>query len=134
GRQCLTAARRPFDTNFVAARDVLDAQIANHLWIHVPLAVWSDNHHTLPRMTAWVSPPSGTVTDTAARLATLASAWATLSAFYPYFRDQNIDWLRELPESLARASAARSTADTYDALSRLIAKLHDNHARAIHPD
>lgn len=133
-RRCLQVARRPLDTAFVAARDVLDAQIADDLWIHVPVAVWANERHTLPTTGTWSPPAAGTVSDTAERLSTLASAWGTLSIFYPYFEDQNIDWARELPTALVSAAAARSTSDTYKALSRLIAKLRDNHARAIHPD
>jgi hypothetical protein len=131
--QCLEIARRPFDATFVPSRDVLDAKITENLWMHMPLAVWVDDRRTLPEMGLWVSPAPGTATDTAERLATVASAWATLSVFYPYFRDQDIDWLRELPGALTGAAASRSTADTYLALAKLIAKLRDNHARAIHP-
>ena len=131
--RCLTIARRPLDTTFVATRDVLDAELLDHLWIHVPLAVWSDGVHTLPETRTWVPTP-GIATNAAERIATLASAWITLSTFYPGFQDQRIDWARELTSALTSGAAARSTRDTYVALSRLIAKLHDVHARAIHPD
>lgn len=132
-RRCLKIARRPLDTTFVESRDVLDAQITKQLWVHVPLAVWANDDRTLPVDNTSIPLATGTATDAAERLATIASAWATLSTFYPYFRDQNIDWLRELPVALTNAASARSTTDTHNALAELISELHDNHARAIHP-
>ena len=132
GRHCLTVNRRTPDNIFQVERDVMNVEIANHLWIHVPLAVWSDGVRTLPETNSWEPPNSGVTTDTAEHLATLASAWGTLSIFYPGFRDQNIDWLQELPKALATAAAARSVADTYRALSRLMAKIRDAHAGAMH--
>jgi len=129
---CLKLAHLPLDTTWLAARDVLDARITEHLWIHVPLAVWANQDRTFPETAAWT--PVGTASETAVRLATVASAWATLSMFYPYFRDLKIDWPRELPPALEAVAAARSTIDTFHALGSLIAKIHDGHARAIHPD
>jgi hypothetical protein len=132
--RCLTVARRPLATSFATPRDVLDAEILDHVWARVPLAVWSDGVRTLPEPPAWVPPAPGTATSAAERISTLASAWIVLSIFYPDFRDQQIDWAQELPGALASGAAARSTSETFIALSRLIAKLHDAHARAIHGD
>lgn len=128
---CLKVVRRPLEGAFVARRDVLDVQIADRLWVHVPLAVWSDGTRTLPETAPW-APPSSGASGSGARLATIASAWATLAVFYPNFRDQGIDWPRVLPRALTEAAAAQTTADLFHALSRLMAKLHDLHARAIH--
>lgn len=132
--RCLTVARRPLETRFSSTRDVLDTEIVDHVWLHAPLAVWSNGARTLPEPRAWVPPVSGAASPAAERIATLASAWIVLSMFYPGFQDQKIDWAQELPGALTSGAAARSTDDTYIALSRLIAKLHDGHARAIHPD
>lgn len=133
-RRCLTVARRPLDTTFDTERDVLDIEILEHLWARIPLAVWSDGARTLPEPSAWVPPEPGTATNTGERIAALASAWIVLSMFYPDFQDPKIDWARELSGALISGAAARSTKDTYIALSKLIANLHDGHARAIHAD
>jgi hypothetical protein len=133
-RRCLSVARRPLETTFATARDVLHAKIGDDLWIHVPLAVWSEGTHTLPEPPTWTPPAPGTVTGPAERIAILASAWIVLSTFYPGFQDQHIDWPSELAGALTSGAAARSTRDTYLALSRLTAKLHDVHAHPNHPD
>jgi hypothetical protein len=70
--------------------------------------------------------------DTSEHVATIVAAWAVLSQFYPFFRDQDIDWSSHLRDAILDAATARSTADTHLALARLLTKLHDNHARAIH--
>jgi hypothetical protein len=132
-RRCLKIARHPLGTQFVAERDVLDARLTEHLWIHVPVVVWANDVRTLPDAGAW-TPPAERTSDTASRLATILGAWATLSVFYPYFRDLEIDWSRELPAALERAAAARTIADTFDALHRLIGRIRDNHACPIHAD
>jgi hypothetical protein len=133
GRKCLTIARLPLDTSFVADRDILDVEIINHLWVHVPLGVWSDSFRTFPEIASAVSSESKAVAVPAVSLATIASAWGVLWLFYPYFRDQQTDWERELRPAIADAGAAASLIDTHKALTRLLAKLHDNHARAMHP-
>src|SRR5262249_32974001 len=119
-QHCVALARRALDTTFSAARDVLHTELLDHIWIHVPLAVWSDGAHTLPQTPAWVQPAS-LAPDAAQRIATLASAWAVLFMFYPGFQDQQTDWVRELPGALTSGATARSTRDTYIALSRLTA-------------
>jgi hypothetical protein len=133
-RPCLAIARRPLDTSFDPVRDVLDVEVANRLWLHVPVAVWSDGVRTLPVPPDSPPPIPGAASATAEHIATIASAWIVLSKFYPNLQDQQIDWPRELSDALRSASAARSTHDTYIALSRLMARIHDGHARAIHPD
>jgi hypothetical protein len=45
---CLAVARVPFDTSFVPSRDVIDAEIGNGIWLHMPLAIWSDGARTYP--------------------------------------------------------------------------------------
>jgi hypothetical protein len=130
---CLVVERQPLDTRFVRDRDVLDAEIADHLWIHVPLAVWADDTQTLPVSdSARVTSRYG-ATDLPSRLAVVASAWGTLSLFYPYFADQHLDWQRELRPALVRAATAGSLVEISRALFVLLASLHDNHARAYHP-
>jgi hypothetical protein len=133
--QCLTIARQPIDKDYVAARDILSVEISDHLWVHVPLAVWSDSTRTLPMTSAWprLKEARSPTTDVSERIAILASAWGTLATFYPSFRDQHIDWLHELPSALISAAAARSTAETFIALSKLMARIRDAHAGAIHP-
>jgi hypothetical protein len=131
--KCLTIARTPLDTNFVPDRDMLDTEIGPGLWMHMPLAVWSDNRQTFPA--TQLTPPRARfgMTDLETRLASILSAWGVASLFYPYFTDQQIDWPSKLPRALSEAAVAGSAEDVHGALSRLLAKLCDNHATAVHP-
>jgi hypothetical protein len=130
---CLDVEHRPLDTAFVQARDVLDVQIADGLWLHLPLAVWTDGARTFPAVAQIPPPRTYATNDLAARLAIVASAWGTLSLFYPYFSDQHIAWSDKLAASLAGMANARSVTDVYHALFGLLTALRDNHARAYHP-
>jgi hypothetical protein len=103
------------------------------LWVHVPLTVWSDGARTFPEVAPAAPGESEAVAVPAVSLATIASAWGVLWLFYPYFRDQQINWDRELRPAIADAGTAASLIDINKALTRLLAKLHDNHARAMHP-
>jgi hypothetical protein len=71
--------------------------------------------------------------DLPSRLAVIAAAWGTLSLFYPYFSDQQIDWSRELRPAFIDAVNAHTIKECHLALAVLLTKLHDNHARAYHP-
>ena len=130
---CLLIARVPFDKSFVPSRDVLDAEIGNGVWLHMPLAVWSDGARTYPASEDVHRDVRFGMSDLESRLATIISAWGIASMFYPYFSDQQIDWAMELPRALSEAAAASSAQQLHFALARLIAKLRDNHATVVHP-
>lgn len=129
--QCLSVQRLPAATAFDPTHDLLHAQVAPGVWMHLPLAVWADDHRTFPAATAWQS--AAQPSDRSRRLSVIASAWGILWLFYPDFQDQQIDWPAALPGSLAEAAAARSLADTHRALAMLLVKLHDDHAQGKHP-
>jgi Peptidase family S41 len=131
--QCLVVERRPLETSFVASRDVIHAAIGDRLWIHVPVAVWTDGNQTFPEGDIRRSASAYTPTDVSTRLAIIVSAWATASLFYPFFVEQQIDWAPEIARGLVTMSAARSLSDIYWALSSHLAALHDNHGRVYHP-
>lgn len=130
---CLAIARRPSETTLEPARDVLDAELAKDVWIRLPLVVWTDGTRTLPD-TARLLPAPRDAPDTATRLAAVASAWGTMWQFYPFFKEQQVDWPAALPAALTEAAAARTNRDTYIALSRMLTKLRDNHGRVYHAE
>ena len=130
---CMVAYRVPLDTEFRPRRDVTDVEIGNSLHILLPIAVWSDGKNTFPRGTINSLPSDTTITDLSMRLAAVITAWNTLLWFYPYFKDQRIDWSRTLPRALDEVAAATSPKDTHAVLSRLISGLQDGHARVRHP-
>lgn len=130
---CLAVDRRPFDAELVPDRDTLHAEIADHLWIHVPLALWSDGRQTWPVVAGRPAVTAASTPGVAANLALVSSAWGTLWTFYPFFSEQQIDWRSVLPGALRESAKARSVGDIYRALSRMIARTRDNHGRAFHP-
>ncbi len=130
--KCLSVQHQPLDASFVPERDLLDTEISSQLWMHMPLALWTDGSHTLPDTPVWASTEIFGATEAPVRLGIIASAWGTLSLFYPYFADLHIDWQRELPVGLTRMAAARSVTEIAWALYGFLAALRDNHARAYH--
>lgn len=130
---CLQVRRAPFDTSFVPSRDVLDVELGQGIWMHMPLAVWSDGARTYPASDAVRRDARLAMTDLETRLATILGAWGIADLFYPYLADQQIDWADALPQALSEAAAASSAVQLHHALARLVAKLRDNHASAVHP-
>lgn len=131
--QTRTLERAALDTAFVPERDVAIRDIGSGLRLAIPLAVWADTKQTLPAIAAVPVRRTLASGDLPVRLAAVASAWATLSLFYPYFADQRIDWVAALPVAFTAAASATTHAEVHGALSRLIARLQDDHARVSHP-
>jgi hypothetical protein len=131
--KCLAVARRLLDTEFVPAGDMLDTEISPGIWMRMPLAVWADNDQTYPVIELAQRDAHLGMTDLETRLAAIVSAWGIAQLFYPYFSDQQIDWPSALRPALSEAAAASSAREAHAALSRLLAKLRDNHANAKHP-
>ncbi len=130
---CATLRRNPMETEVVPARDLLVTELGHDLQVTVPVAVWADTARTFPSVT---TPPvlgDFAFGDLPVRLAAVASAWATLSIFYPYFTDQRIDWLGALAPALVEAAAAPDGAELRVALNHLLVSLRDAQARITHP-
>jgi Peptidase family S41 len=132
-RDCLLVSRLPLDQSFMPSRDILDAELGNGIWLHMPLAVWSDGRRTYPVSEDIHHDARFSSNDLEGRLATVISAWGIAYLFYPYFSDQKIDWAMELPRALSDAATASSAKQLHAAVAKLIAKLHDNHATIVHP-
>jgi hypothetical protein len=131
---CLLVRRVAPNTEFRVDRDLADMDIGSGLHIVLPLAVWTDGKVTYPRTPdVELPPPDYTLTDLPVRVAAAASIWNTLSLFYPYFDDQRTDWNATIFPALDEVAAADSAGDVHRALSRLVARLHDGHARVRHP-
>lgn len=73
-------------------------------------------------------------TDLPERLATVVSAWGTLSLFFPFFSELHLDWRAQLAPALREAAAAHTLPTIRHALLALLAPLHDNHIRVTHAD
>jgi C-terminal processing protease CtpA/Prc len=71
-----------------------------------------------------------TAADEALRLADIVIAWNVFQHFYPYFDVVPVDWDVELTRALGNALDDRTAGDFLHTLNRLVAALHDGHARA----
>lgn len=131
---CLLAYRNQLSKQLRPRDDIADVDVGSGLHIIFPIAVWSDGSNTFPhRDVAELPPPDFALMDPSVRLAAVMTTWVTLSWFYPYFGDQQTNWSAMLPRVLDEAAAAVSPGDLHAVLSRLVAELHDGHARVRHP-
>jgi hypothetical protein len=112
----------------------IDVPVGAGLRLHMPVVLTRREGRTLPVAAGHFSnTPTNSVWDRATRIAAVLVAWGTLQHFYPYFEEVRVDWSRELEPALDAAAASRSPAETYTALSRLIARLGDGHGYVNHP-
>jgi Peptidase family S41 len=130
---CATLRRNPIDTELVAARDRIVAELGNGLQVTVPVAVWADATRTFPSVAGAPALGDFAFGDLPVRLAAIASAWGTLSIFYPYFADQHIEWLGALAPALVEAAAAPDGVELRVALNHLLVSLRDAQAHVTHP-
>lgn len=101
----------------------------------VPLAVYADASHTLPRPEREARPHSKaayTGNDRATRLGAVVIVWNALQHFYPYFDVVDADWAAELRTALRAAGEDRDEAAFLRTLQRLIAALDDGHGSVAH--
>jgi hypothetical protein len=111
-----------------------EADLPGGVSVRLPLALYADAKHTLPRggPTEALPPvfrPSGK--DRATRLAAVVLAWNAMQHFYPYFDVVETDWPGALRIALARARDDADEAAFLATLRRLVAGLHDGHGYAI---
>ena len=130
---CATLRRNPIDTELVPARDHIVADLGDQLQVTVPTAVWADATRTFPSVAAAPALGDFAFGDLPVRLAAVASAWGTLSIFYPSFADQHIEWLGALAPAMVEAAAAPDGAELRVALNHLLVSLRDAQARVTHP-
>ena len=101
----------------------------------IPLAVYADASHTLPR-----PPPKApsyptdayTGNDRATRIGAVVIIWNALQHFYPYFDVVDADWPAELKTALRAAGTDAGEAAFLGTLKRLIAALDDGHGSIQH--
>ncbi|HEX8617073.1 MAG TPA: S41 family peptidase [Thermoanaerobaculia bacterium] len=101
----------------------------------LPLSVYADASHTLPRAAQKAitySTDAYTGNDRATRLGAVVIVWNVLQHFYPYFDVVDVDWPAELRLALRAAGEDRGEADFTLTLRRLIAALDDGHGTVGH--
>ena len=119
-------------------------QLAAGLWTEVPLALYSDKNHTLPRSSQsdfnrlkkeleTINLSDATARNENVRLADIIIAWNELQHFYPYFEVIDTDWEKQLSASLKKTSSDRTQKEFYATLSSMLASAHDGHISLSHP-
>lgn len=111
------------------------AELAGGVACLVPLALYADEHGTLPRAepVAGERPllrPSGS--DRTTRLADVVIAWNVFQHFFPYFDVVEVGWRAELERALRSASTDEDAAHFTETLRRLVAALQDGHGYVSH--
>jgi C-terminal processing protease CtpA/Prc len=118
-------------------RQPLSLDLGGGVSASIPLSVYADASHTLPR------PPPGkarsastaayTGNDRATRIGAVVILWNVLQHFYPYFDVVDADWPAELQTALRAAATDGDEVAFRTTLRRLIAALHDGHGSVQHP-
>ena len=141
GKQCLmieTDTSAFINAVHLKAGESVDKEIAPGLFSRVPLALHSDDEHTLPRADAEeftrlkaeldaIDVAALTPGDQDLRLADVAIVWNVLQHFYPYFDVVPADWDSALTSALEHALADKDRADFLHTLRLMAAALHDGH-------
>ncbi len=123
------AAEAAADRAFPDPLRPLVADLGGGVSCAVPLAVFADEHGTLPGART-VEPSSGMVysaRDRSTRLAIVALAWNVLQHSYPYFEFTSTSWYGSLYASLRAAARDVDDLQFLDTLRRMIAGLRDGH-------
>lgn len=113
-------------------------QLSTGLWSEVPISLYSNEAHTLPRSSQsnfnqlqkvlkTIDLNQASANDENVRLADIIIAWNELQHFYPYFDVIDTDWETQLDISLKKALADRTQKDFNVTLSRMLASTRDGH-------
>jgi C-terminal processing protease CtpA/Prc len=148
GKQCLMIETDPnafFNAVHLKPGESVDKEIAPGLFCRLPLALHSDDEHTLPRADAEqftrlkaeldaIDVAALTPRDQDLRLGDVVIAWNVLQHFYPYFDVVDTNWDLVLTEFLTEARAENDAAGFLRLLKRMAVALHDGHAAVTDPN
>lgn len=147
GRACLLIAADTSDVFrglHVSPAEYVDKPLDQGLRCRVPLCLWSQGGHTLPRgdsagLARLQAALPGVVFDSLAdparevRLGDVVIVWNVMQHFYPYFDVVRVDWDTVLTSALAEALGDTSRLDFLYTLRRMGAALSDGHVSVSDP-
>ncbi len=139
----ISSPPRSFDRHPHVGETVV-TKFVNGLWGEVPLALYSDEAHTLPQSSKTdferlkkslesINLTSASSNNENIWLAAIIIAWNELQHFYPYFDLIDTDWNKQLKVALKGALRDDTQKDFYGTLSRMLASTRDGHIRLYHP-
>jgi C-terminal processing protease CtpA/Prc len=126
-----------------AVGEIVNKELDSNLFCQIPLALYSDENGILGKnekyslekfLSELEDQESGNLTadNEFVRLADVIIAWNVFQHFYPYFDVVDVDWDRELTNTLRSALEDETEKDFFYTLSRLAAKLQDGHGNVYH--
>ena len=123
--------------------EAINKELDAGLSCQVPLALYSDENRTLGQRNEYsfeeftakleaLDTSKMTADNEYLRLADVVIAWNVFQHFYPYFDVVDVNWDKELTNTLKEALADTSEKDFLSTLSRLVAKIQDGHGGVFH--
>ena len=127
GQGCFFVGRK-LTTAFDASRDVLIQDLGKGVTMRMPLARWASRTDQATSVTSGLPRRASAL---GVSLAAVATTWDTLRRFYPYDDLVRVDWDAELERAVRTIEHEPTPAKTNEALSRMVAALHDDHGWVI---
>lgn len=117
--------------------ELIDERISEGLWIKLPLALWGSDNQTFPKSNTQklielqqeLNKKESIVYE---RLGSLVITWNIFQHFYPYFKEVNVDWEKELKIAIHDTYNDKSEHDFLNTLRKFTAKLKDGHIQIKH--
>jgi hypothetical protein len=115
--------------------EIIKKEIGSHLICTMPTVLYGDSLHTYPvsdvksinEQLKNIPKNELTSDNIKVKIANVIIAWNVLQHFYPYFDVVQVDWEKELSQTLYNVYLEKSELDFFKDLSKMIAKLNDGH-------
>ncbi|HJV23329.1 MAG TPA: S41 family peptidase [Holophagaceae bacterium] len=127
----------PLPPEFQPPDQPFEADLGRGLRCRIPLSLWADANHTLPRPDLKSQLPvyaALEVADRPTRLAGVMEAWNVWQHFFAYFDVVGADWPLALRTALASAALDAGPGPYARTLGHLMAPLKDGHGHVYVPD
>jgi len=123
--------------------EVINKELDAGLSCQVPLALYSGENRTLGKSDEYsleelaakldaLDISKMTADNEYLRLADVVIAWNVFQHFYPYFDVVDVNWEKELTNTLKEALEGTSEKDFFSTLKRLVARIQDGHGGVYH--
>lgn len=123
--------------------EIINKKLDANLSCQIPLALYSEENHTLGKNDKFpfedilskldaMDDIELTANNESVRLGNVVITWNVFQHFYPYFDVVNVDWDKELTNTLKESLTNKNEKDFFYTINRLVAKLQDGHGGVYH--
>ena len=137
-------ANTPLFEQYPKVGETTIRQLTSSLWINVPLALYSDESHTLPRSSKvdlndlkkqlqTINLDSTTSKNKNVQLADIAIAWNELQHFYPYFDVIDTNWEKQLKTAFKKTLIDDTPQEFFTTFRSMLTSTQDGHIGLYHP-